>query len=261
METLDLTLDANWVMGLLLATTRVGAFTVSSPQLGSVVPMQARLAFTIAIGFFIAEPVSGVVTAERVIAMAAVNATIGMAMGWMVGVLFHMFAVAGTMIDASSGTSIASIVDPTRGEQGAVFSRLFQIGGLALFYALGGLSLLVSTLVWSVRAVPLGGMANLDGGALAGAATTLTGRLLVAGLEVALPILAVLLLSELVLGLAARFAPTANVFMLGLPAKVYLALAMSGMSIALFPEAIDGLMGFSRQTAIEVLNGIGTPPA
>ena len=65
----------------------------------------------------------------------------------------------------------------------------------------------------------------------------------------------------MVLGLAARFAPTANVFLLGLPAKVCLALAMSGMSVALFPEAITGLMDVSRQTAVEVLNGVGVPAA
>lgn len=261
MESIDLVLDAPWVVGLLLATTRVGAFAVASPQLGSVIPVPAKLAFAVSLGLFMTGPVTGDLTIERVVAMAVVNATVGVLMGWIVGVLFHMFAIAGTMIDATAGTSIASIIDPTRGEQGAVFSRLFQVGGLALFYALGGLGLLVSTLVWSVRAVPLAGSADLDGGALAGAATTLTSRVLVAGLELAMPVLAVLLLTELVLGLAARFAPTANVFLLGLPAKVYLALAMSGMSVALFPEAMDGLLGLSRQTAIEVLNGIGVPAA
>ncbi len=261
MDVLDLTIDANWVLGLLLATTRVGAFAVASPQLGSVLPTPAKLAFTTAIGFFMVGPVTGDLTLPRIVAMTVVNAGLGLALGWLVGALFHMFAVAGTIIDATAGTSIASIIDPTRGEQGAVFSRLFQVGGLALFYAVGGLGLLVTTLVWSVRAVPLGGTPNFDGGALAGAATTLTSRVMVAGLEVAMPVLAILLLTEVVLGLAARFAPTANVFLLGLPAKVWLALAMSGMSVALFPEAIDGLMDFSRQTAVEVLNGIGAGAA
>lgn len=261
MEALDVTINANWVLGLLLATTRVSAFAVASPQLGTVIPVQAKLAFAFAIGWFLAGPVTGVLTVERLIALAIINATIGVVMGWMVGVLFHMFSIAGTMIDTTSGTAIASVLDPTRGEQGAVFSRLFQVGGLAMFYALGGLSLLVSTLVWSVRAVPLGGSARFDGGALAGAAVSMTSKVMVAGLEIAMPVLAVMLLAELVLGLAARFAPTANVFLLGLPAKTYIAIVTAAMSIALFPEAIQGLMDFSRQTAVEVLNGIGVPAA
>lgn len=261
METLDVTIDAAWVIGLFLAIARAGAFVIAAPQLGTVIPAPARLAFATAMGWFLAGPVDGSVTLPRLVGLAVVNVTLGFVVGWLVGVLFHMFALAGTLIDATAGTSIASILDPTRGEQGAVFSRLFQVGGLALFYALGGLSLLVTTLVWSVRAVPLDGAARLDGGALASAATTMTSRLMVAGLEVAMPVLGLLLLVEVVLGLAARFAPTANVFLLGLPAKTWLALVTGSMSLALFPEAIDGLLGMTRQTAVEILNGIGVPAA
>jgi len=259
MDIVDISLDARWVLGLFLAVSRVGAMALSAPQLGRVVPMPARLAFAVAIGWFIVAPVDGSLTFERLIALGVTNVLIGLLLGWFLGVLFHMFAIAGTLIDATAGTSIASIIDPTRGEQGAVFSRLFHIGGLALFHALGGLALLVTSIVWSVRAVPLDGSATLQAGGLLEAATRLTARLLVAALEVALPVLAVLLLTELVLGLAARFAPTANVFLLGLPAKTYLAIVASGMSIALFPEAVTGLLEFSRQTAVELLNGLGLP--
>ncbi len=264
MESLDLVIDARWAIGVLLAVTRVAAFVIASPQLGKAVPAPARLAFAIAIGWFLATAVDGQLpdmgeefSAARIVALTGLNAAVGVVMGWMLGVLFHLFAMAGSIIDVSAGTSIASVLDPTRGEQGAVFSRMFQIGGLALFHAVGGLSLLVTTLVWSVRAVPLTGAARLGGGALASVATSLTSRLMIASVEIALPVFAVLMLTEMVLGLAARFAPTANVFLLGLPAKTFLALTTAGMSVALFPEAIDGLLSFSRTTAIEVLNGIG----
>ena len=257
MEGLDVTIDANWVLGLMLATTRIGAFTIASPQLGAFVPGPAKLGFGVSMGFFLASSIPGEITISRLVALAAINATVGVILGWLLGVLFHLFAMAGAVIDVTSGTSVASVVDPTRGEQGAVFSRLFQVGGLALFHALGGLTLLVTVLAWSTRAVPLGGMADLDSGALASAATSLTSKLMVASVEVALPVLAVLMVTELVFGLAARFAPTANVFLLGLPVKIFLAITTAGMSVALFPEAIDGLLQFSRQTAIEVLNGIG----
>jgi flagellar biosynthetic protein FliR len=253
---LDLAVDANWVLGLLLATTRVGAFVVAAPQLGSAIPTSAKLGFTVAIGWFLVGPVGGEVTLARLIGLAAVNAGVGVLLGWLLGVLFHMFAVAGSLIDVSAGTSIGAVLDPTRGDQGAVFSRFFQIAGLALFHALGGLALLVSVLAWSTRAVPLDGVATFTP-AVADAAGGLVSRLMVAGTEVAMPVLAVLMMTELVLALAARFAPTANVFLLGLPAKTLLAITMAGMSVALFPEAVDGLLQLSRQTAIEVLNGIG----
>ena len=46
---------------------------------------------------------------------------------WATGLLFHAFAIAGGLTDLSAATSIAAVVDPTRGEQGAVFNRLFSI--------------------------------------------------------------------------------------------------------------------------------------
>lgn len=256
---LDIAIDANWVLGLMLAMTRVGAFVVATPQLGHLIPTSGKLGFTVGIAWFLTAPVTGEVTLARVIGLAVVNAAIGVLLGWLLGVMFYLFSVAGSLIDITTGTSIGMVLDPTLGEQGAAFSRFFQIAGLALFYALGGMALLVSTLVWSVRAVPLDGAANLSPG-LADAATGLVGKLMVAGAEVAMPVLAILLLVEVVLGLASRFAPTANVFLLGMPAKTFIAISTAGMSVALFPEAIDGLMRLSRDTAVEVLNGLGAAP-
>ena len=102
----------------MLATTRVGAFAVASPQLGAAIPTPAKLALTTAVGFFLVAPVTGELTLARIVAMAVVNAGMGMVMGWLLGALFHMFAVAGTIIDATAGTSIASIVDPTQASRG-----------------------------------------------------------------------------------------------------------------------------------------------
>ena len=44
--------------------------------------------------------------------------------------------------------------------------------------------------------------------------------MLVAAVEMAMPALAALFVAEVVLGIASRFAPQANIFLLGLPAKV-----------------------------------------
>jgi flagellar biosynthetic protein FliR len=67
---------------------------------------------------------------------------------------------------------------------------------------------------------------------------------MVAGLELAAPVLGALVLAEVVLALAARLAPQANVFLLGLSVKVALTIALLGAALALFPgtarDAIDG---------------------
>ena len=96
MESLDLVVDARWVIGVLLAVTRVAAFVIASPQLGKAVPVPARLAFAIAIGWFLATavdgqlpPVASEFSAARIVALTGLNAAVGVVMGWMLGVLFH----------------------------------------------------------------------------------------------------------------------------------------------------------------------------
>lgn len=252
---LDLVIDPGWGVGLLLAQLRVAAFVVAAPQLGSAVPGPGRLAFVLACGVALTRPVDSMLALPEIVALGVVNAVVGGILGFLVGVLFNLFTIGGSLIDVTAATSIATVFDPTRGDQGAVFSRLFHMAGLTLFHVAGGLALLVSTLFWSVAAVPLDGQVHLRPG-IAEIVLELVGTLMVAGFELALPVLAALFLVELVLGLASRFAPTANVFLLGMPAKILVALVVAIASIGMFPSFHQGMLDITRDTVVDVLNSM-----
>lgn len=254
---LDFNIDPGWAIGLLLAQIRVLAFTVAAPQLGKAVGTPGRMAFVIAMAVALTRPVP-FTNVGALIGHALVNAALGAMLGFVVGILFHLFAIAGSLVDLSAATSIASVLDPTRGEQGAVFSRIFHMAGLTLFYIGGGLTLLVTVLGWSVQVVPLDGQMRLNPG-VGEIAIGLTGTLMVVAFELAVPVMAGLFLIELTLGLASRFAPTANVFMLGMPIKVGVAIVISVTSIAMFPQFMTALIDTSRDTMVDVLNGVGVP--
>lgn len=253
---LDLALDARDLVGLLLALTRVGGFVVASPLLARVVPLPGRLAVVVTVGLFLASPPAATPTLFELLALAAGNAVVGLVLGFLTGVLFQLFAVAGGLVDLTSGLAVAALFDPTRGEQAAVFARLFSLLALALFFALGGLQLLVRGLALSVAALPLdAGLA--PGPGLADTALELTSRLLLLGTELALPVLAALFLVEVVLGLASRLAPQANVFLLGIPAKLLLTLAVVSSSLLLFPGVLDGLTRAIGDTFADALRALG----
>lgn len=252
---LDLAVDPGWVIGLFLAQLRVAVFVLAAPQLGSAVPRMARVAFVIAVGTALTAPVA-VPTTGTLLGHGLVNVLVGAFLGWSIGLLFHTFAVAGSLADVSAATSIATIIDPTRGEQGAVFARIFNLLGLTLFHVAGGLTLLVTVLAWSTRAVPLDGRVDPAPG-LAELVIEQIGTMMVLGVELAAPIIAALFLVELVLGLASRFAPTANVFLLGMPVKVGLAMTMTLTSFAMFPAFVEAITTATRDTAVDVLNGLG----
>ena len=195
-------------------------------------------------------------TAAAFVATAAVNAFVGALLGWATGVLFAMFASAGGIIDLTSALAASALIDPTTGDQGAVFSRFFSLTGLVLFMVSGGPAVLVRGLAVSVRAIPLDGSLTLDP-ELTGALGDLVGRLLLIAAELALPVVSALFVLELLLALASRFAPQANILILGLAPKVLVAILLSASTLALFPTAMGGYLASVEEVTQTVLRSLG----
>jgi flagellar biosynthetic protein FliR len=71
-------------------------------------------------------------------------------------------------------------------------------------------------------------------------------------------VLAALFLGEVVLGLAARLAPQANVFILGLPAKLLITMTIVGATLLFFPEAMNTFERTLTDTFVDGLRGLST---
>lgn len=251
---MDLALDAEWIAGLLLAMTRVAAFVVATPMLPRSIPMVGRAGVVVVLGFALTSPMPDTSVAA-LLGAATVNVGIGLVLGYLTGVVLHLFAVAGDLLDVTSGLSVAAVFDPLTGDRAAVLGRMLPLAAVTIFLAVGGLGALVQGLAASVAVIPLDGAIRLDAG-LIDVAIGVTGRLLVAGVELALPAVAALFLSEVVLGLASRFAPQANVLMLGLPLKIIVLLTTAPLVLLLFPEAMAGMMEMTERMFVDGINGL-----
>lgn len=253
---MELALAPAAVTGLLLAIVRVGAFVVASPLIPPSIPWAGRLGLIVAVGYALGEPVSPVPDILPLIGHGVVNVAIGALLGYATGVLFQLFSVAGGLLDMQSGLAAGAILDPATGSQASVYNRLFTQAGLALLVVAGGWVLLVRGLATSVDVVALDGTFSAHG-AIATDLIAVTGRMLLLGLELALPVTAALFLVEITLGLASRFAPQANVFLLGLPLKVFVALSAVGAAVVAFPSVIADLLLAIEDTFVDVLRAMG----
>lgn len=256
MGILEIPVDQAWAVGFVLAMTRIAAFAIASPLIGRAVPATGRIAFTVAVALAASSPVAGVTELGELVTAAVVNAVVGAALGFLTGMILHVFSSAGGIVDFISGLAISTAFDPTQGEQSGVYSRLFHLTALTMFVVAGGLTLLVGGLVGSVRLLPLDATLAPQPG-LVGLVVELTSQVVLQAVELVLPVIGVLLMLELALGLAARFAPQANVFLLGLPAKLLAALTVVGSSWVLFPDALAQVEGTVARTIGAVLRGLG----
>jgi flagellar biosynthetic protein FliR len=61
-------------------------------------------------------------------------------------------------------------------------------------------------------------------------------------LEIAAPVLAVLFVAQIVLALLAKSAPQVNVWILGFPLQVFLALTLAAIGVAVLPDFVGQLL-------------------
>ena len=115
-----------------------------------------------------------------------------------------------------------------------------------LLFVGGGHLLILSGYMRSFQAAPLGGP-SLDqlGQMLLGG----IGTFFIAAIEIAFPLAAAMLMTEIGLALLARAAPQANVLMLGLTLKALVLLLLLGMSLAILPSAVEMLADQATRTA------------
>lgn len=252
---MELMLDAPAMAGMVLSTTRVGAFAAASPMLKPF-PMPGRVAFTLAVGWALAGPALHEPTLATLLVAVAVNAGIGIVLGFLTGIAIHAFEVAGSILDFSSGLSASQIFDPLSGQNIAVFGRMFGLLAITLWLVMGGDRLAIEGLAATVATIPLDGGISLSNG-LAEMAISLVATMLLAAVQLTIPAFAALMVAEVALGVASRVAPQANVFALGLPVKLIAALSTVGLVVAGFPAAMSGSIDAMRETIITTIRGLG----
>lgn len=253
---MELALDPAWAAGLVLAVLRTTGFVLSSPIFPQGIPVVARVAVAIGLGLAFASSFEGALTMGALAGAALVNVAVGVVLGHLTLLVFSIFPMAGGLVDVTSGMGIAAVLDPNQGIQAALFNRLFTMSALAIFLVIGGDTMLLHGIGLSVEMIPLHGTLDVQAGLLPFVVNSIE-TMIVAAAELALPVVAALFLTEVVLGLASRFAPTANVFVLGLPLRLLLTLTTVGMTLAMFPGATRGAMRMMREAIVAGLRGLG----
>lgn len=244
--------EVAWALGLIAALARAGGFVMASPVFNRL-PVTGRMALSMALGLALARPLAQPPTINFLLSSVVANLAVGLLLAFLTGLLFHAFEIAGGIVDFTSGLSVATLFDPLTGTQNGVFGRTFSLGATALIFVSGADRLLITALDLTTDAVPLGGGLAFPTAAPDFVTDTMS-QLFVLAVEIALPAIGALFLIELVLALGARFAPQANVFILGLPAKMMAALTAVSIVILAFPSAADGVVA-SFEDALKALLG------
>lgn len=217
-----------WLVRALLVLGRVGGFLAAVPVIGTrMVPMRVRAGLAVLLAWLLlpaaaGRPVAGT-TGEILVGLGG-EVALGLAMGFVLQLVFAALVFGGQALGLSMGLGFASMVDPQNGVQVPVLSQFYVITAILLFFAMSGHLLLVELLAESFRALPPG--SGLLSPAGLERLLAWGGRLFAHGLLVTLPAVTAILVANLAFGVITRAAPQLNIFAVGFPVTMLLGFAV-----------------------------------
>ncbi|WP_432830418.1 flagellar biosynthetic protein FliR [Dactylosporangium sp. CA-092794] len=246
------------VMAILLASVRAGVWLALSPPFsnrGTPAAVKALLSVAIALPLAprLAPQVPPDLSAGYLIASAVEQAAVGAALAFLTMLIFAATQIAGNLVDLVGGFTLAFAMDPFSLQGNAVFGRFYGLITMALMYATDAHQLILRGFTQSYRAIPLDGTMSLSN--FTQLVTTGAGEMFLAGLQIAAPLIAIMLAVDVALGLLTRAAPALNPFSFGFPAKILLTLTVAGTAMMLLPNAIANLTTRSLTLVLRLLGG------
>lgn len=217
-------LSTSYFIAFFLVLLRVTSFfTALSVIFPDSLPNRVKIAFSSVISFFIMASInyagiSNVSNTFVFIEMCICEVITGVVLGYLTNLAFMCGKIAGQFMDIQIGFSMLTLFDPTTKTNATLLEKLFGMFSIVLFFIINGHLVLIRALSDSFNVIGLGRF--ILGQKSAEYALSAVTQFFTIGFRIALPIILVLLMTDIVLGLVSRTVPQLNVMILGLPVKV-----------------------------------------
>lgn len=240
--------------------------------LGKPVPVPARVAFAALLAVshtaWLLPAVRPLIT-ENMLTLSllfAKEAIFGIAMGTMIGLVFHIFESAGNMIDNQRGTAIARVLIPELGSMESQTAQFLFSLATVTYLALGGHHLFFQTVANSFEWLPVLVMPHIAPGwqPFLSHFAGMTANLLSASFAISAPVIIAILLADIILGIANRISPQMNVYELGFNIKGVIGVIVLTLMLSMLFDVMKAQFARSERDfahGVKLMQGFGvTPP-
>jgi len=228
-----------------LVFLRVSAFLVMIPVIGErTVPVRIKGGLAILISLL----VSPVINADLnrlyeggeifTLSIAMIDEImIGVIIGLITRIIFAGIQFAGEMIGIQIGFSIVNVIDPVSSTQVSIIAEFQYLIALLIYLAVDAHHTLIFAIADSYRIIsPF----SLDfSGLLVKQILILSKELFILAIKISAPVMAVLLFTNVALGVVARTVPQINVFIVGFPLQITVGLIVFGLTAPVFVFVIQ----------------------
>ncbi|OVE70706.1 flagellar biosynthesis protein FlhB [Clostridium diolis] len=146
----------------------------------------------------------------------------GLILGYITNLIFQVVKLAGEWMDIHAGFSMVSVLDPTTQTTSTLLGNLSYFVSLAFFFIVDGHHVVINMLVESTKIVPIGKTIVYQE-TLMGVMKTIFDYFAL-GVKIAIPIVLIIVITDVCLGLISRTVPTIPIMIFGMPIKNLLGL-------------------------------------
>ena len=245
---MDLTVLAR--IGLLLI--RPGMLIALAPGLGGTY-LEAKtkigLTFLIAIGLLPTVTISNASVASPLTLVVAREMAIGLSIAFVMRALVSGAEFAGHLSGFQIGFSYGATVDPQSGVRNTMVSTLYGMLATLGFLAVNGHHALLRAIAASYMQLPIGeGHINAS---LVSSVREIFALVFTVAVRLAAPIIAILIVVELIIGLISRAQPALSFMVIGYPIRMIVGLFVLGLVVGTVPGVVSGLTDRTIRLALE----------
>jgi flagellar biosynthetic protein FliR len=232
---MSLHINVSLLVAVLLVSVRIGALFLFSPLFSVArVPIHLWVTFVLLMSYLL---LLGTANYEAqhlptdlgtLVPLALSELLIGAIMGFGVFTAFAAFQFGGRILDIQMGFGVANLIDPSSNSQNPLLGTILALMAVMAFFMVDGHHMLIRGIVYSLQIHPPGELFtafNIQ------SIIHQFGSMFVFGIAVAAPAVFTLLLLDVGMSIAARTMPQVNMFIIGIPIKIFVGLVVVAVSL------------------------------
>lgn len=166
----------------------------------------------------------------------------GLALGYLVTLMFSLFLNAGQLVDLKSGLMLSGVFEPQFGSRVTIMGQFYYLLALVFYLTLNGHHYFLQALADSYEIIPLD--SPFLGAAQPGGMITIFADIFTLAFQLVAPIIIILMIVDIALGLIAKTVPQVHVFILGLPLKIGLSMLLFAVLLPVFGIVWEGYLEY-----------------
>jgi len=257
-------IDTAYFLGLTLIFIRFATFFfVVKVFYPSGTPKILKGALGIILSFFV---ISGIDTSSlleisnnyTLISCIASEVLSGLILGFVTDLIFEAAKMAGSLMDGQIGLSMMNMMNPISKTNVTLLANVAYFFAAVIFFIIDGHHVLIKCLDASFDVLPIGKtIIYQDSFFLMLESFT---EIFLIGVRIALPIILIVLLTDLCMALVSRTVPAINVMILGMPVRMTVGLIVFTLALPIFAKIIIYAFGTIPDMFSDILKSLSAVP-